>query len=200
MSVVTLVSGGIDSVLMAIMMKEEAIQQFPLFIDYGQLCVKNEWSACMALHKKHDLPKPVKMDMSGFGKVIASGLTNKSKDVKNEAFLPGRNLLFLLAGSSYAYQQSADAVAIGFLNENVSFFPDQTSKFLENAQRTISLTLGKEMKFLAPLMVFNKGDVIKLARKRNIIGTYSCHAGSDEPCGRCISCLEILNSKNRKGA
>jgi len=48
-------------------------------------------------------------------------------------------------------------------------------------------------------MIFNKGDVIKLAKKRNIVGTYSCHAGGKEPCGRCISCLEILNSKKRKG-
>jgi len=199
MSVVTLVSGGIDSVLMAIMMKEESIQQFPLFIDYGQLCVKKEWSACVALHQRHGLPKPVKMDLSGFGKVIASGLTNKEKNVKNEAFLPGRNLLFLLAGSSYAFQHGSNVVAIGLLNEKVSFFPDQTSRFLEAAQKIISLTLGKEIKFLAPLMIFNKGDVIKLAKKRNIVGTYSCHAGGKEPCGRCISCLEILNSKKRKG-
>ena len=33
MSVVNLVSGGLDSTLIAVMMREEGIEQFPLFID-----------------------------------------------------------------------------------------------------------------------------------------------------------------------
>jgi 7-cyano-7-deazaguanine synthase len=48
-------------------------------------------------------------------------------------------------------------------------------------------------------MTFNKGDILKLAKIRGISNTYSCHSGTKEPCGICISCLEILNAKRGKG-
>ncbi|MEN6318926.1 MAG: 7-cyano-7-deazaguanine synthase [Syntrophaceae bacterium] len=199
MSIVTLVSGGIDSSLLALLIKEQGIPQFPLFVDYGQLSLQQEWAACKAFHKQHDLSIPKKVNLSGFGKTIISGITCNNLDVKNNAFLPGRNFLFLLAGSSYAYQKEANAVAIGLLNEDVSIFPDQTSEFLEAAQGAIARALGKNIKILAPLMTLNKGDILELAKLRSISNTYSCHSGNKEPCGVCISCLEMLHAKEEKG-
>jgi len=105
MALVTLVSGGLDSTLMAVLAKAEGSVQYPLFIDYGQLCKNREWSACLALHKHFGLPRPVRMKLSGYGEIVSSGLTDRSKRVNEDAFLPGRNLLFLLAGSAYACQK-----------------------------------------------------------------------------------------------
>lgn len=199
MSVVTLVSGGIDSSLLALLIKEQGIHQFPLFVDYGQLSLQQEWAACKTFHRQHKLSIPKKINLSGFGKTIISGITCNKLDVKNNAFLPGRNFLFLLAGSSYAYQKEANAVAIGLLNEDVHIFPDQTNEFLADAQVAIARALGKNIKVLAPLMTFNKGDILELARVRGISNTYSCHSGNKRPCGICISCLEIINAKKGKG-
>ena len=53
MSVVNLVSGGLDSTLIAVMMREEGIEQFPLFIDYGQRAAKREWDTCQEVHSRH---------------------------------------------------------------------------------------------------------------------------------------------------
>ena len=36
MSIVTLVSGGLDSTLVAKLAQEQGLQIFPLFVDYGQ--------------------------------------------------------------------------------------------------------------------------------------------------------------------
>lgn len=49
---------------------------------------------------------------------------------------------------------------------------------------------------VTPLINFNKIQVIKLAEEYNIPieKTYSCHSGTDEYCGKCIACKEILNS------
>ena len=96
MSVVNLVSGGLDSTLIAVMMREEGIEQFPLFIDYGQRAAKREWDTCQEVHSRHGLPIPVRMDLSGYGAVISTGLTRESLDIRTEAFTPGRNLMFLL--------------------------------------------------------------------------------------------------------
>lgn len=190
MSIVTLVSGGLDSTLMALLVKEENIEQFPLFIDYGQICREQELKACNIVHKNLGLPAPVNMNVSGFGALISSGLTDPSKRVNEDAFLPGRNLLFLLAGSAYAYQTNSSTVAIALLSEKNCIFPDQTNSFISKAQEVISLTLGRDIKIIAPLMQFSKSEVIRLAGNNGISDTYSCHSGTEIPCGKCVSCIE----------
>ncbi len=197
MSFVSLVSGGLDSTLIGVMAKEEGVTHFPLFIDYGQRAAHKEWETCKLVHETLGLPSPVRMDLSGFGHVIASGLTRKELDVKDDAFTPGRNLMFLLMGSAFAYQQGASAVAIGLLAEEFSLFPDQSPQFVEQAETTIAAAMGRQIKVLMPLIEFGKADVVRLAQAKGITGTYSCHTGNSEPCGRCIACLEFEFDKEK---
>ena len=193
MSVVNLVSGGLDSTLIAVMMLEEGIEQFPLFIDYGQRAAKQEWETCQAVYSRHGLPSPVRMDLSGYGAVISTGLTRESLDIRTNAFTPGRNLMFLLMGAAYAHQVKANSIALGLLSEKFSLFPDQRADFLAKAESTLTAALGHSIKIVTPLFEFSKADVVKLAKQKDISGTYSCHAGSGTPCGSCISCMEFSN-------
>ncbi len=195
MSFVNLVSGGLDSTLIGVMAKNDAIEHFPLFIDYGQRAASKEWETCVAVHKQLDLPEPTRMDLSGFGRVIVSGLTNSDLDVKKDAFTPGRNLMFLLMGSAYAYQLGASSVAIGLLSEQFSLFPDQRSHFIAQAESTIETAMGRRIKILTPLFDFGKADVVRLAQEKGVGGTYSCHTGEAQPCGHCISCMEFQFNK-----
>lgn len=194
MSLVNLVSGGLDSTLIGVMAREEGLKVYPLFIDYGQRAGRREWEACQRVHAQLSLPRPIKMDLSGFGQVIHSGLTSVEMDVKENAFTPARNLMFLITGSAYAYQVGASSVAIGLLAERFSLFPDQRMCFIEQAERAIEMALSRRIKVITPLAEFSKADVVTLAQDKGISDTYSCHAGSERPCGRCISCLEFENS------
>jgi 7-cyano-7-deazaguanine synthase len=199
MRIVTLVSGGIDSTLMSVLAKEQGFQLFPLFIDYGQLGAKLEWQACTYNHSRHHLPPPKKMTLKGFGKIIRSGLTDKRLRIKEDAFLPGRNSLFLLVAASYAYQKKCKNISIGLLSEEFKLFPDQGHEFVRKAQSFISQQMEFKIKILTPLMSFNKAEVMSLAKSKSINKTYSCHSGASRPCGKCISCLEIETAiKNLK--
>lgn len=195
MSIVNLVSGGLDSTLVGVMLKEEGVEQFPLFIDYGHKSSKKEWSVCQEIHRDLGLPEPRRMDLSGFGNVILSGLTDKKLDVKVKAFTPCRNLVFLIMGGAYAYQVGASGVAIGLLSEEFSIFPDQKISFIEKSEQAIEAALGCNIKIATPLIDFKKIDVVKLAKSKGITGTYSCHCGNDKPCGKCIACLEYSFEK-----
>lgn len=191
MSLVNLVSGGLDSTLVGMLAREEGVEVYPLFIDYGQRARQQEWETCQRVHAQLGLPTPTRMDLSGFGQVIRSGLTSEELDVKADAFTPGRNLMFLLMGSAYAYQVGASTVSVGLLAERFSLFPDQRSEFIEKTERAIEAALGRRIKVVMPLAEFSKADVVRLAQEKGIAGTYSCHAGGSQPCGQCISCLEF---------
>jgi 7-cyano-7-deazaguanine synthase len=196
MSIVTLVSGGLDSTVMAVFAREAGIEQLPLFINYGQRALKQELAACRRSMRNNHLPKPAIADVAGFGTLIRSGLTDRKLHLMEDAFTPGRNLLFLLLGGAYAYQMGANAVAIGLLAERTSLFPDQTSRFAANAQSLLSECLGRAIGVLMPLSDFTKRDVVHIARGKKILGTYSCHAGGESPCGKCISCREFQFEEN----
>jgi 7-cyano-7-deazaguanine synthase len=192
MSIVTLVSGGLDSTLMAILAKEEKIVQFPLFIDYGQINKDKELNACLNNFKRYGLPNPKIMQFNSFGGLLSSGLTDPNKRVFEDAFLPCRNLMFLIIGAAYAYERNANAVAIGLLNETYSIFPDQTSSFIRDAEALILKRLDYSIQILTPLMCFSKAEVVCVAKSKGINRTYSCHSGTDQPCGVCIACREYF--------
>ncbi|MDP1611184.1 MAG: 7-cyano-7-deazaguanine synthase [Sulfuritalea sp.] len=192
MSTVMLVSGGLDSTLMAVLGQEAEVEMNPLFIDYGQINLDREWNACQANFARLNLPTPQIASLGGYGKLLPSGLTDRTRHIVEDAFLPGRNLLFLLVGAGYAVQRGSSAVSIGLLDERNRLFPDQTRGFLSNAQELLTTALGKPISVVAPLMSFSKADVLQAAKERGIDGTYSCHTGNATPCGTCIACREYI--------
>jgi 7-cyano-7-deazaguanine synthase len=190
MSIVTLVSGGMDSTLMSCLVAEEGMIQHPLFIDYGQINREKELSACLYNFRRHNLPSPKIVHIDGYGALLSSGLTDPGKRIFEDAFLPCRNLMFLTVGAAYAYQCGADTVGIGLLDEKHSLFPDQSKSFVADAQALLSKSLNRKIRIAAPLMSFSKADVVSIVKAKGIGGTYSCHAGKEEPCGVCIACRE----------
>ncbi len=155
MSLVNLVSGGLDSTLIGVMAAESGVTTYPLFIDYGQLAANQEWEACKLVHDRYNLPKPRRVDISGFGKLVQSGLTSANVDIEQKAFTPGRNMLFLLLGSSYGLQSGVNKVAIGLLSEEYSLFPDQSSKFIEDTETAIESALGSRIQIITPLSAYS---------------------------------------------
>jgi 7-cyano-7-deazaguanine synthase len=193
--VVTLMSGGLDSALMAAMMKDAEIEQLPLFIDYGQRALARELTACRRLCKELALSKPAIARMNGFGAIVPSGLTSPNKRLFEDAFLPCRNLLFLVTAAAYAYRHEATAVATGLLDEATTIFPDQTQAFIAHAEKLICEALDCTVRVMTPLRSLCKADVVRLARERGISGSYSCHSGRPRPCGKCVSCREFQSSE-----
>ncbi len=195
MSMVTLVSGGLDSTVMSVLARDEGVEQYPLFINYGQLSAEAELRACRANMRILGIVEPEVLSIGGVGELIACGLTDRTKRIYEDAFLPCRNLLFLTLGAAYAYQCGANSVAIGLLDEKYSLFPDQTRSFIEGAERQLTAALGRPLRVLTPLMRFSKKDVVALAKSLGITGTYSCHAGGETPCGVCVACREYIGTE-----
>ena len=160
-------------------------------MDYGQIAAQTELKHCIEAMKSNDAREPIVADLKGFGELVPSGLTNRNLDVVERAFTPGRNSLFLLSAASYAATIGAETIMIGLLDERFHLFSDQTVDFLEKAQELLKLAVGKSVFIKAPLMAFSKQEIIAMSAAKGIGPTYSCHVGSEIPCGVCIACKEF---------
>lgn len=176
---------------MMLLLKKYGYEIYPLHINYGHRAEEKEWNSCQRIADVIDSNKPHKIDIFGL-EVIHSSLLNDNLDMVKNAFLPTRNLLFLTFGAAYAYNLDIDTISIGLLSNPI--FPDQGLEFLKRAKDSISVALGREIQILAPFIELDKRDIIKLAKKHElpIEMTYYCHAGTDPPCGVCISCKERI--------
>jgi 7-cyano-7-deazaguanine synthase len=187
---ICLASGGLDSMVCLYLLREKNISALPMYVNYGQRSHKREWEALYSACVIGGFPEPIVFDIPGFGSVIKSGLTDAAYRVNEDAFTPNRNLLFLTLASSLASLKGSRNVVIGFLSEQTTIFSDQTDLFLRSAENTLSESLGMQIHIHCPLRDLIKADVVKLAQVRGIERFYSCHLGTDEPCGQCIACLE----------
>ena len=129
MSIVNLASGGLDSTLVSVLTREEGLHLHPLFLDYGQRAARAEWAACRRVHADLGLPNPTRMDISGFGSIVRSGLTSTTLDIHADAFTPTRNLLFLVVAGAFACEVGADSVAIGLLAERLQSISGSACRF-----------------------------------------------------------------------
>ena len=85
LSIVTLMSGGLDSCLMSVLTDETGRSQKPLFINYGQLNAEREYESALKHCEKFGYKTPVTINISGYGQVITSGLTDRDKHIVDEA-------------------------------------------------------------------------------------------------------------------
>jgi 7-cyano-7-deazaguanine synthase len=187
---VCLSSGGLDSVVCLHLLRQQGIRALPLFINYGQINAIQEWQSLAENVREKGFDEPVVIDISMFGKIIRTGLTDRTKHVVEDAFTPNRNLLFLTLASAVGHSRGIFTIVLGFLHENTAIFPDQTDSFLATAKLAISESLGVEFQIICPLRDMTKSDVVRLSRQLGVHRSYSCHAGGEKPCGKCIACLE----------
>jgi 7-cyano-7-deazaguanine synthase len=187
---VCLSSGGLDSTVCLHLLREGGIDALPVYVNYGQRNHMREWAALSAACAFNRFPKPVSFEFPSFGAIIKSGLTDATLRVNEDAFTPTRNLLFLVLAGAVARSRGVQNIVVGFLSERTAIFADQTDRFLKATELALSESLGSRIEIHCPLRDMTKQDVLGLARARGLSDFYSCHSGTEVPCGKCVACLE----------
>jgi 7-cyano-7-deazaguanine synthase len=171
-------------------MKDQGLNPIPLFINYGQLNCERELFSLRRNCTQLGVGQPIVLDFHDFGLKLATGLTNANKHVVDDAFTPGRNLLFIITAAAFGYKLGVDKIVMGLLSQETILFPDQTDSFLAAAENAITEALGISMKVIVPLRGLVKAEVVKLGQELGVTQFYSCHSGTEIPCGQCIACKE----------
>lgn len=210
---IVLCSGGIDSVTTAHYIKKNLGYSniTILFVDYGQKSAEKEREC--AKKCANDIRAGFKeIGMKWLGE-ISTALLNKqgtfkelSEEELNDAekekaqdklwWVPCRNTLFLAAAlahaeSAYISNNIKLDIFVGFKNEGLAFFKDQTPEFLAKINEfQKNCTLDGNYKIIAPLIEKDKEDIILLAKELGVDlkNTFSCYTGKEKHCGKCLAC------------
>ena len=199
---VLLLSGGLDSMVVAGLMREQGYAIHALSIDYHQrhrreLDAAREVASAIGVARHVVLP----LDLSRFG---GSALTDDIAVPKDGVggdipvtYVPARNLVFLSLTIAFAEAAGARDVFIGVNALDYSGYPDCRPEFIDSFARTAHLATrqgveGEGFTVHAPLQHMSKADIAaEAARLRLDAGmSWSCYDPRDDgrPCGACDSC------------
>ena len=115
-----------------------------------------------------------------------------------DTYVPFRNGLMLSQAAALAYSRGADEVWYGAHSDDAagSAYPDCTPAFYEAMDEAIYQGTGHKVHLLAPLLNFNKAQVVAAGLKVDApYGlTRSCYEGHEKACGLCATCIDRLNA------
>ena len=127
-------------------------------------------------------------------------LENPQNSAKS-VWVPNRNGLFLNIAGSYADSFGYNYILIGANKEEAQTFPDNTQNFINSVNEEFQYSTMAKPKVIAPLINYNKNDIVMLALKNNIPLelTMSCYNGGDKHCGICESCTRLKHALEANG-
>lgn len=218
MKAVVLLSGGIDSTTCVAMAVNDygAENVKALCLSYGQKHKKELESARKVA--KHYGIQLIEESIDCF-KFSDCSLLEGREDIDHESYaeqlakldgegtvatyVPFRNGILLSIAVAYAYSIDADLVYYGAHADDAAgrAYPDCTPEFVNSMNEAVFWGTGKKVKVIAPLLMMNKAEVVKIGLDLNAPYelTWSCYEGGEKPCGKCGTCIDRMNAFKANG-
>ena len=199
---VVLLSGGLDSMVVAGLAREAGYRLFALTIDYNQRHKRElEAAKTLAAHLGAERHVVLPLDLRQFG---GSALTDDI-DVPKQGvgadipitYVPARNLVFLSLTLAWAEAIGALDVFIGVNALDYSGYPDCRPEFISAFGDVARLATkagaeGQTFQIHAPLQYLGKADIAREANRLALDPGMSWSCYDPQPdgraCGLCDSC------------
>jgi len=213
---ISIVSGGLDSVVMAHLLQAQGHDLHLLSFDYGQRHSIELQARLVVLqqirlqfpHWADKLGDDHLLDLAVLGQVSETSLTRdtafkmESSGLPN-TFVPGRNLLFLTLAAALAYRRDLQVLVTGVCETDFSGYPDCRDDSMKAIQLALSLGMDKRFLIDTPLMWIDKAATWAMAEALGgqalvdliIEHTHTCYLGDRKHrhawgygCGQCPAC------------
>jgi 7-cyano-7-deazaguanine synthase len=200
---VAIVSGGMDSVTLAYMLKSDGYDLDLLSMDYGQRHAKELGYArrCAArLSANFDV-----VNISDVGRLLGGSALTDDVEVPHSHYaaenmavtvVPNRNAIMLSIAYGAAVARGASLVAAAVHAGDHYVYPDCRPGFVEAfdaMQREAVEGFGDETLHLyAPFVEWTKAGIVELGAELGVPyeDTWSCYEGGELHCGLCGTCTE----------
>jgi 7-cyano-7-deazaguanine synthase len=200
---VVIVSGGMDSVTLAYLLKSEGYDLTLIAFDYGQ---RHGKELEFALWHADKLDAAFfRLDISGIQPLLkGSALTDDievphghyAEESMKLTVVPNRNAIMLSIAWGVACSQEADVLACGVHAGDHFIYPDCRPEFIQNLNKALRVgTDGHRLDGLelyAPFIDKTKTDIAAIGGELGVPYemTWTCYEGKDIHCGKCGSCTE----------
>jgi 7-cyano-7-deazaguanine synthase len=204
---VCLVSGGMDSCVMAAIAREENDEVAFLHVSYGQRTEARERRAFEELADRYAVKKRLAVSIESLKAIGGSSLTDENIPITRAnlaspeiptSYVPFRNAHMLAIATSWAETIGAQRIYIGAVAEDSSGYPDCRPEFYQAFQRAIDAGTKPEtrVEIVTPVIHLSKSEIVRLGLELGapLELTWSCYAAEDRACGRCDSCALRLRA------
>lgn len=214
---VILLSGGLDSaVSLAFALKKGIDFELALTFDYGQKAFEKEYTSskkiadyyrikheCIKLDWLKNITKTSLVADTNVPKIDTVDLNDNELTVQSmkNVWIPNRNGLFINIAAAYADSFGYDYIVIGANKEEAETFSDNSQKFIDDANEVLKTSTNYDIKVIAPLINFDKNEIVKNAIELNVPLKYinSCYNNEHGHCGHCESCSRLKRAFKYNG-
>ena len=205
MKSIILLSGGLDSLACLAVTREKYNCELAITFDYGQKALAKEIEASKKICDFYNVEhKIIKLD---FLKEITQTALVSDKEVPQDydmkaVWVPNRNGLFLNIAGSFADSYGYNYIIIGANKEEGKTFPDNTLEFAKRVEAEFEFSTLIQPKILIPLIDMDKEEIVKtvIDLKATLELVHSCYLGGDKNCGKCESCLHLIEALKKNDA
>jgi len=210
---VVLASGGMDSCVVAAMLRAEGMEVNMLHTNYGQRTEGKELECFHAIADRLGAARRLTVDLRHMAAIGGSSLTDTRIELSHAAldsrdiptsYVPFRNANILAIAVSWAETIGAGVVAIGAVEEDSSGYPDCRREFFDAFQRTIESGTHPDttIRIATPVIAMSKAEIVRtgLTLGAPLELTWSCYRSEGAACGVCDSCALRLRGFERAGA
>lgn len=201
MKIISIISGGMDSVSMLYFYSRQGHEVHALTFNYGQRHKKEivyAQQAAKDISANWDL-----IDLSNLTKHIGgSSLTDNipvpdghyAEENMKITVVPNRNAIMLAIAYGVAVAEQVDAVAIANHAGDHFIYPDCRPEFIRSfdAMQKKAVEGFANITLLSPFLEISKSDIVKIgsAAGLDFSKTWSCYKGGELHCGTCGTCVE----------
>jgi 7-cyano-7-deazaguanine synthase len=195
--VALLLSGGLDSCVLAVDLATTPKEVYPIYIRQGLIWehIELHWVKRFLDAVANENIRPLRAIELPVRDVYDSHWSTTGKQMPDyfsedrEVYLPGRNLLLLAKTALFCALNQIPVIVLGPLSANP--FPDSTPEFFSKFQEMASLGLNYPLSVQTPYLTLSKADVIRRGSHLPLQLSFSCISpvGFDH-CGACNKCAE----------
>jgi len=212
---ISVLSGGLDSTVATAYLNNQYHIRAITF-NYGQRSVEREIKSSKAICDVMAIQHAV-IELPWLAALGGSALTSQEEvpqlgmeelddkelcdQTARRVWVPGRNIVFTAIATSFAEAEGANAIIVGWDQEEAVTFPDNSWEFLEAFNKVLEVGSLDEIKIKAPLINMGKTEIVKLGDEVEapLHLSYSCYLGGEKHCGTCESCMRRKRAFYKSG-
>lgn len=217
MRVITLLSGGLDSVVATWAARREHQIVLALTFDYGQRATHREYQAAVQVSEQLQCPHKL-IRLPWLGRLGDSALTNlqgqipapsedeldnpdAAQETARAVWVPNRNGIFLNIAAAHCEALNCSGIVCGFNAEEAATFPDNSPEFVQAAENFFTYSTGQHRQVLAPTADLSKTQIVQLGRQLDapLHLVWSCYQGDPQHCWQCESCQRLRRALTDSG-